>query len=242
MLSGDPNHNSNAAIGPRPPGIHLRLAQPVGPARHGPTGLGASLRFVSALPHAQKRRAITDIRRTRCRRNRHRRPVRRRPRRRRVRCGHRRRVRHHRWGHPGRCRHYRQVRHHRYLVLWMARGPRWTKEWSSVLCYCLALYCRRHMQPRGRAWLHRRKRDGSSGFGSHQIPHSPLAPRLSRPPVRTLACLGQTGLEHRGWDPSAVSLPCRVSSLANPSSRGLGWSPRRPRTALGRCIVRDPTA
>jgi len=33
------------------------------------------------------------------------------------------------------------------------------------------------------------KRGGSSGFGSHQIPHSPLAPHLSSPPVRTPACL-----------------------------------------------------
>jgi hypothetical protein len=34
------------------------------------------------------------------------------------------------------------------------------------------------------------KRDGSSGFGSHQIPHSPLAPHSSSPPVRTPAYLG----------------------------------------------------
>jgi hypothetical protein len=195
LQSSCPNHNPNAAIGPRPLEIHLRLAQPVGPGQHGPTGSGASLGLVGALPHAQKQRTITDIRRRRCRRNRRHRPVRRRPwghpgccrRHRRVRhrpwghpgcCRRHRRVRHHRWGHRERCRRHPWDRHHRCLEQWLARAPRWTKEWSLVLCYCLALYCRLpHTQPLGRARRHRR--EARQQFWLRISSDSPLSTRAT---------------------------------------------------------------
>lgn len=150
-----------------------------------------------ALPRAQTRHAITDIRRRRCRRNRRHRPVRPHHRRRREPCHRHRRVRHRRWGHRVRCRRHRRVRrrpwdrHHRCRVRWMGQAPRWTTEWSLASCYCWALCCRRpHIQPLGRAWRHHRK--ARQQFWLRISSDSPLSTRATfvQSTCRTPACSG----------------------------------------------------